>query len=457
MVKVTKPSSSKAGRTARDGERNSGPYIESGPAQRLRCKLTDAAHRVSAVVNEACRIITEGHQIKTVFRDSDKHTKARDNNSGYLMSQLLGQCLGLVSGQDWQKFRAVVSEPFARSSAVHYLPAIERRTKVYLEETAKSDLDSGMFHPAHGMKMLAFHVIAEILYGPLTADMERQLNALAPLRERLMQMVISGGWSRFPWSRFFPSEANRKLARFRAEWHAFNLQCYQNAKAEGANVPIVRYYEAAKAGEVSFEELYHTLDEILFANLDVTLGGISWNLVLLAANRDIQSQVRAEVSDAQREKERSYEQYLLSSTTLLASCILESSRLRPLAAFSVPQAPPSDRAVSSYHFPAGTNFIVDAYSLNQRNPFWGTDAMDFRPSRFQQVKDTEARYNFWRFGFGPRQCLGKYVADLIMKVLLTQLLAGYELSMPEKQGEWERDTQTWINHLDFEILCRPYT
>ena len=98
--------------------------------------------------------------------------------------------------------------------------------------------------------------------------------------------------------------------------------------------------------------------------------------------------------------------------------------------------------------------MVDSYALNQRNAFWGSDATVYRPTRFQQVKDTEARYNLWRFGFGPRQCLGRYVADLIMKELLTQLLSVYELSMPEKEETWQRDMQTWINHPDFEIFCR---
>jgi gliotoxin/aspirochlorine/mycotoxins biosynthesis cytochrome P450 monooxygenase len=54
-------------------------------------------------------------------------------------------------------------------------------------------------------------------------------------------------------------------------------------------------------GTISEEELIHTLDEMLFTNLDVTMGGISWNLVFLAANPGVQSRLRQEVKKAKAE------------------------------------------------------------------------------------------------------------------------------------------------------------
>lgn len=60
---------------------------------------------------------------------------------------------------------------------------------------------------------------------------------------------------------------------------------------------------------------------------------------------------------------------------------------------------------------------------------------------------TEMRYNYWRYGFGPRQCVGKYVADLAIRMLLVVLVEGWEMGMREGEGEeatWERDRETWI-------------
>lgn len=40
----------------------------------------------------------------------------------------------------------------------------------------------------------------------------------------------------------------------------------------------------------------------------------------------------------------------------------------------------------------------------------------------------------WRFGFGPRQCLGKNVADLILRVIVAELLKRYQLKIVHEEG-----------------------
>lgn len=40
----------------------------------------------------------------------------------------------------------------------------------------------------------------------------------------------------------------------------------------------------------------------------------------------------------------------------------------------------------------------------------------------------------WRFGFGPRQCLGKNVADIIIRIILAEMLDSFELELLEEEG-----------------------
>jgi hypothetical protein len=49
-------------------------------------------------------VLTRRKDIKKVFKDSNTHLKAVNNDAGWLMSQSLGQCLGLVSGVEWRGF-----------------------------------------------------------------------------------------------------------------------------------------------------------------------------------------------------------------------------------------------------------------------------------------------------------------------------------------------------------------
>lgn len=376
------------------------------------------------------------------------------------MGELLGRCVGLVSGETWRSIREVTEVPFVHRKIPDHISAIKEHTERHFTELWKQKhLSQGQLHPAQDFKMLPFWIVAEVFYGKLTPELTEELKSLIPLREELFNYVIQGGLSRFSWTHFFPTKAGRALAEFKKRWESFNRAAYMHARDCKSNstethAPILSMYDAVSDDKITQDQLSQTIDESLFANLDVTIGGISWNPVFLAAYPTHQQRLRDEIRSLAPED---VDAYLQSSSTFLSACISESSRLKPLAAFSVPQSAPSDRVVGGYLIPAGTNFIVDSYALNVRNAFWGSEASTYRPDRFLEPKmrGLQLRYHFWRFGFGPRQCMGKYVADLIIRTLLVHLVKHFELSL-EKEGEdgvWAR-SDSWITHPDFLIRCK---
>jgi len=396
-------------------------------------------------------VLTQPRQLQAIFKDSDKHRKAPANNSGWYMDQLLGKCVGLISGRAWRSVRTVAEVPFTHQAVSQLVPLVERHVDEhfkYLHTT--SDMDRGLIHAAQDTKMLPFWVVSEVFYGRLPPDLHRELSDLVPLRERVFQHVIYGGLPRFAWSGWLLTAANAQLREFKQRWRAFNQQVIEHARKDIAKAPIVSMYEATVSGMLSEEQLLHTLDESLYANLDVTTGGLSWNLVFLAAHPHVQTRLRNEVEEAHRLGV--LRTYLLSRDTHLAACVLESSRLKPLAAFSVPQAAPTAREVDGYIVPANTSFIVDAYALNIRNEAWAPDNTAFRPDRFLGKREGDRRYLFWRFGFGPRQCMGKYLADLIIRTTLAHLVLNYELSLID-DGVWKRSRESWITHPDVQLQC----
>jgi cytochrome P450 len=52
----------------------------------------------------------------------------------------------------------------------------------------------------------------------------------------------------------------------------------------------------------------------------------------------------------------------------------------------------------------------------------------------------------WRFGFGPRKCLGKNVADIILRVIIAEMLRSYQLDIVGKRrhDEIELQADSWI-------------
>jgi gliotoxin/aspirochlorine/mycotoxins biosynthesis cytochrome P450 monooxygenase len=319
-----------------------------------------------------------------------------------------------------------------------------------------SKLDEGLIHPTKDLRMLPFWIGAEIIYGKLDETLKSSLESIISLRESIFWRMIQGGLTRFSVSQYLPIAASEELRQFTQRWYAFNDAAYYHALTSDDDLLIIQLYRAMETKKITKLQAHQTIDEMLFANLDVTLGGISWNLVFLATNQRVQDELRAEVleqSELAKDRPKTWEMYLQRPKSMLASCILESARLKPLAAFSVPQAIPTARLVSGYVMPAGTNFIVDSYAINVRNSFWGKDSTPYRPGRWMDLKTEEIRYNYWRYGFGPRTCMGKYVADIIIRGLLANLVRSYRLDLTDEMNAWDIDFDTWITHLTANLLC----
>lgn len=158
---------------------------------------------VTAIVSQTdifpiLRVLTRPEDIRSVFKDSDTHRKAADNNAGWLMGEILGKCLGLISGPDWRTLHAVVGTPFLRKNSVEYIPRIEQQTKRYFNDLyVHGRLDQGLLNPIDDLKLLPFWITAEIIYGELPPEAEQKLQNLIPIRESLFRLMITGKLTRF--------------------------------------------------------------------------------------------------------------------------------------------------------------------------------------------------------------------------------------------------------------------
>lgn len=98
--------------------------------------------------------------------------------------------------------------------------------------------------------------------------------------------------------------------------------------------------------------------------------------------------------------------------------------------------------------------IVDAAAINIDNDFWKRSTK-YEPSRHLGLKTSQSRYNLWRFGFGPRQCLGQHVAERILRALLVELVSKYELYIDEASiaGDALQD-ESWVGLPSVKVTCR---
>ncbi|KAF2092842.1 cytochrome P450, partial [Rhizodiscina lignyota] len=396
-------------------------------------------------------VMTKPDQVRAFYKDSHKHIKAADNNAGWLFAELLGSCVGVVSQKRWRRVRTHFDGHFTRTAALDKVRLFTSDAREFVRILNEGE-EERIINPTNDLKYCPFFMVAGIFFGGLTAGQRKKLSTLGPQREELFRETFMGGINRFALTKYLPGSALSRLRSFQRDWEAFVKGAYEQARSNG-NGAIVSLWEAM---------LLQTLDESLFANLDVTAHAVSWNVLRIAQHADVQQKVRSEIQQHTKTAtpDESYEAYLRREDTLLAACILEASRLHPVLPFSNPEAAEEDKMVDGYVIPRNTDVIVDSYAINVDNPYW-ENASEFDPFRHLEPKDramNAQRYNMWRFGFGPRQCLGKNVADIILRVIVAELMKRYELRLMQEGGAAGINLQadSWIGLPNGRVQLIPY-
>lgn len=82
--------------------------------------------------------------------------------------------------------------------------------------------------------------------------------------------------------------------------------------------------------------------------------------------------------------------------------------------------------------------MIDAYSININNPYWGPDAKYYRPERFDGLSTPDLKYNLSTFGYGSRKCLGVYLGGKMVRSIVTALFNQYDINLGGQAKEGDR-------------------
>jgi cytochrome P450 len=171
------------------------------------------------------------------------------------------------------------------------------------------------------------------------------------------------------------------------------------------------------------------LMEILLANQDTTATLVCNTIQILALNPDVWEQLRAEVMG----KGPDFMTFDgLRGSRLLNNILMEALRVRPvfpivgrraLCDLTLPTGggPNGDQPL---HCPAGTNSLVNFWSMNLNSDVFGPDAHAFKPERWDKIRPSPREFS--AFGMGGRSCLGKEKALADASYLLARLAQKFE-------------------------------
>ncbi|XP_070548935.1 cytochrome P450 27C1-like [Ptychodera flava] len=179
-------------------------------------------------------------------------------------------------------------------------------------------------------------------------------------------------------------------------------------------------------GTLSVDEIYANATELLAATVDTTANTMLWTLYCFAKHPRVQDALYEETERVVPRGETPTPEHV-NQMPYLKAIVRESMRLYPPIA-NLARILDKDISVGGYQIPAGTA-IVGQMWLMSRDPKCFSDPLEFRPERWIRV-EKEHFYGFKSlpFGYGPRMCIGKRLAELEIYLTLARLCQNFILT-----------------------------
>lgn len=169
----------------------------------------------------------------------------------------------------------------------------------------------------------------------------------------------------------------------------------------------------------------------LIAGRDTTAQALSWTFYLLSQHPAIEAHLHAEIVETLGDGPLTYEGI---NRLEYAQCVLtEVLRLYPSVPKNIKVALNDDVLPDGTTIPAGCNIAHTPFVMGRSTAIWGEDAADFKPERW--IGRAHDMYSYPVFHAGPRECLGRRMAYLEMKVCLAALLRQYHFKLTVHPSE----------------------
>uniref|UniRef100_A0A8C3K749 Cytochrome P450 family 26 subfamily C member 1 n=1 Tax=Calidris pygmaea TaxID=425635 RepID=A0A8C3K749_9CHAR len=314
---------------------------------------------------------------------------------------------------------------FSRAALESYLPRIQ---KVVSWELRGWCMEPGSIAVYSSAKTLTFRIAARILLG-LRLE-EKQFKDLAKTFEQLVENLFS-----LPLN--IPFSGLRKGIKARDTLHGFMEKAIQEklqrSNPEDHSDALDFIINSAKehGREFTMQELKESAVELIFAAFFTTASASTSLILLLLKHPAVIDKIRQElVSQELVSQELVLEQ--LSRLRYLDCVIKEVLRVLPPVSGGYRTALQTFE-LDGYQIPKGWSVMYSIRDTHETAAVYQSPPGGFDPDRFGAARTEAAgRFHYIPFGGGARSCIGKELAQAILKLLAIELVstARWELATP---------------------------
>ncbi|KAK8040017.1 cytochrome P450 [Apiospora rasikravindrae] len=398
-------------------------------------------------------VTTDPENIKTVLATRFKDYGHGDTRTGSF-GPLLGRGIFVVDGARWHESRALLRPNFAREQIAD-LDALERHLGLFFSLLPRRGDVAFLFGTSvHSLRALresgglvvgANGQAATSASDAAFAEAMNDAQADILMRARLSWMYHLRSHPRGAAAiRFAHTYVDRFVEEAVRQREALDLEKGGggggSSSASGTTPGGDKYVflrelaKATKDRRVIRDELLN----ILLAGRDTTASLLSNLFFVLARRPDVWAKLKADVAVLEG-RPPTYE--TLKKLKYVRYCLNESLRTHPVVPLNNKQALQDTLlprgggpdGQSPLFVPKGTVVAWSIYTLHRRREFYGDDADEFRPERWEALRPS---WEYLPFNGGPRICVGQQYALTEAAYVTTRLVQEFERIENRDPGPW---------------------
>ncbi|KAM7483435.1 hypothetical protein LguiB_008018 [Lonicera macranthoides] len=355
---------------------------------------------------------------------------------GKPFTEILGDLLGVgifnVDGELWNTQRKLASHEFSAKSLREFVVKIledevHNRLLPLLEAAVINDT---VLDLQELLKRFAFDTICHVSlgYDPCCLDLTHPVPPLVTAFDTASEISAMRGmaplYAVWKAKRLLKTGTERTLKESIQLVHdsvheiiAVKKQSLLQNRADDGDL-LSRLLSAGHGDEVVRDMVI----SFMMAGRETTSSAMTWLFWLLTWHDDVKKELLKEVTD---------ESVDLKEMNYMKACLCESMRLYPPVVWDSKHATGDDLLPDGTPVFNGDRVTYFPYGMGRMEELWGKDRFEFKPDRWfsgpDRVMKMVSPYKFPVFQAGPRVCLGKEMAFIQMKYVVSSVLRRFDI------------------------------
>ncbi|KAM3398920.1 hypothetical protein P3S68_002436 [Capsicum galapagoense] len=379
------------------------------------------------------------HILKTCFNNYHKERIFIE-----ALPDLFGKGLFLSDGSEWKSQRQSFRHDFDPKVFHAYTFVVEEELSGHLVPfLSNAEKTASTIDLQDTFRRFTFDFVCRIGFGfdpkyllpslPPTpfADAFKTAVKLSILRYSTLPLI----WKA---KKFFNTKSEKRLALMVDELHKFLGNIIAKKKErfvagedlEDKDV-FARIVRRAQGEQLDETFLVNTAVSLVLAGQDTMCSALTWFFLSVLTNQNVEKEIVREIKQNDGR---------LRDMVYTHASIYESMRLFPPIPLDSKEAVEDDVWPDGTKVKKGTSIIYHIFAMGRSQELWGSDWADFRPERWLERRRNDTSngddwnfiardpFTYPMFQAGPRTCLGKEIAVVLMKMVVATILKRFRVT-----------------------------